>query len=82
MSANTNSLMERLPLLHGRAYRLWAGSLSIKGKCEIADFWHQGVPANCAVTIVEVHNGIPKITDENLIYYKEAVKTWKVEKNT
>ena len=31
MSANTNSLMERLPLLHGRAYRLWARSLSIKG---------------------------------------------------
>lgn len=31
MSADTNSLMERLPLLHGRVYRLWAESLSVKG---------------------------------------------------
>ena len=31
MSADTNSLMERLPLLHGRVYRLWSESLSVKG---------------------------------------------------
>lgn len=51
----------------------------IKGKCEVGDFWSQGVPANCAVTIVEVRDGVPEITAENLIFYKEAVKRWNVE---
>lgn len=78
----TESLQDKTILLSTHGAAMTALLNNIKGKCEIADFWHQGVPANCAVTIVEVHNGIPKITDENLIYYKEAVKTWKVEKNT
>lgn len=51
----------------------------VKGKCEVGDFWNQGVPANCAVTIVEVQDGVPEITAENLIFYKEAVKGWDIE---
>lgn len=51
----------------------------IRGRREVADFWNQGVPANCAITVVEVTDGVPEITAENLIYYKEPVRIWNVE---
>ncbi|CUX16843.1 histidine phosphatase family protein [Clostridium sp. C105KSO13] len=41
----------------------------IKGKNDIAKFWNNGVPRNCAVTEVEVKNGNPKIIYEGKIYY-------------
>lgn len=46
---------------------------------ETGQFWNQGVPANCAVTVVEAEQGVLHITAENLIYYREAVKKWDVE---
>ena len=52
----------------------------IRNNYEVAEFWKKGVPANCAVTIVKVKDGIPEITKENLIFYKEKVRTWKVGK--
>ncbi|MCI7181776.1 MAG: histidine phosphatase family protein [Schaedlerella sp.] len=52
---------------------------NIKGIHEIGRFWNQGVPANCAVTVVEAEHGNLHITAENLIYYKEPVKKWDVE---
>ncbi len=51
---------------------------NIKGKTEAADFWKQGVPPNCAVTIVEVEDKKPTIVAENVVYYKEPVRTWNV----
>lgn len=51
----------------------------VRGNLEIADFWKWEVPPNCAVTIVEVQDGIPSIVEENVIYYKEPVKLWSVE---
>lgn len=51
---------------------------NIKGNMEISNFWVEGVPPNCAVTIVEVENGVPRIIDENHVYYKEAIRSWKV----
>lgn len=51
---------------------------NIKGRLDAADFWKEGVPANCAVTIVEVEAGVPQIVAENQIYYKEPVRMWSV----
>lgn len=51
---------------------------NIKGKTEVADFWKQGVPPNCAVTIVDVEDEKATIVAENVVYYKEPVRAWKV----
>ncbi len=40
----------------------------IRNNTEPADFWKYKVPPNCAVTIVEIVNGIPKILKENIPY--------------
>lgn len=53
---------------------------NIKKNFDVATFWENGVPANCAVTMVDVKEGNPEIIKENVIYYKEQVRTWKVEK--
>lgn len=53
---------------------------NVRKNYEIAKFWDKGVPANCAVTIVEVKAGVPEIVKENLIFYKEKVRAWKVGK--
>ncbi len=34
-----------------------------------SDFWHGGVPLNCAVNIVDVHNGVIKLEKEDVLYY-------------
>lgn len=52
---------------------------NIRGNVAIADFWKWQVPANCAVTVAEVKDGVPAIVEENIIYYKEPVKRWSVE---
>lgn len=49
----------------------------IKGNLSVKDFWKDEVPPNCAVTIVEVDSGVPRIVREGVIYYKEKVKKWK-----
>lgn len=72
-------LQEKQVLISTHGAAMTALLNCIKGKCEVGEFWNQGVPANCAVTIVEVRNGIPEITAENLIFYKEAVRRWSVE---
>ena len=51
----------------------------VKGNLETADFWKEGVPPNCAVTLVEVENKKPEIVFENRVYYKEAVRAWTVD---
>ena len=51
----------------------------IRGNLESADFWKWHVPANCAVTTVEVKEGVPAILEESKIYYKEPVKRWNIE---
>ena len=33
------------------------------------DFWHGGVPYNCAVSIIEVQNGVSTLLADNKIYY-------------
>ncbi|MGC4020209.1 MAG: histidine phosphatase family protein [Muricomes sp.] len=40
----------------------------IKGNKEIATFWENGVPLNCAVTEVEVRGGKPEILSEGKLY--------------
>ena len=45
-----------------------------------AHFWHGCVPPNCSINLVEVKDGKPEIIKENIIYYKEQVRTWKVGK--
>lgn len=51
----------------------------VKGNLEIVDFWKEGVPPNCAVTLVEVVDKKPSIIFENKVYYKEAVRAWTVD---
>lgn len=52
----------------------------IRGCTREEDFWNREVPFNCAVTTAELENGRLRIVDENHIYYKEAVRHWKVGK--
>ncbi len=52
---------------------------NIKKNLEIKDYWCEEVPPNCAVTIVDVKDGVPKILEKNLIYYNEPIRKWSVE---
>lgn len=72
-------LQEKTLLLSTHGAAMTALLNNIKGNCAVGEFWTQGVPANCAVAIVEVQDGVPRIIAENQIYYKEPVKNWKVE---
>ena len=36
----------------------------------VKDFWGEGVHPNCAVTIVDVKDGIPSIVEEGKVYYE------------
>ena len=69
------SLQDKIVLvsLHGAVL---CGLLTIlKGKT-VSEFWGGGVHKNCAVTLVEVEEGRPKIVFENRTYYKENVEDW------
>lgn len=33
------------------------------------DFWHGKIPDNCAVNIIEVHNGVGKLVGDDLLFY-------------
>ena len=52
---------------HGCALK--AILMNIK-KQELKDFWGEGVHKNCAVTVVEVKNGVATILEDGKIYYK------------
>lgn len=51
---------------HGAALR---GILSTVYQHSKADFWKGGVYKNCAVTILDVKDGIPKMLEEAKVYY-------------
>lgn len=51
---------------HGAALR---GLLSSVEKTDIAHFWQGGVHKNCAVTILDVTDGIITLVEEGKIYY-------------
>lgn len=58
---------------HGAAL---AGLLNnMKGR-PISEYWGTGVHKNCAVTEVQVMNGIPEILSENVVYYDDKVESW------
>ncbi|MBE5852967.1 MAG: histidine phosphatase family protein [Lachnospiraceae bacterium] len=52
---------------HGCALK--ALLINIK-KQELKDFWGEGVHKNCAVSLVEVKDGVATILDDGKIYYK------------
>ena len=51
----------------------------IRRNLNAADFWKGQVPANCAVTTVDVRDGVPVIAEESKVYYKDPVKRWSIE---
>ena len=58
---------------HGAAL---AGLINnIKGET-LENYWGVGVHKNCAVTEVEVKDGVPRIISENKVYYDDVVKEW------
>ena len=58
---------------HGAAL---AGMLNyIKGK-PLSEYWGIGVHRNCAVTEVQVTDGVPEILSENVVYYDDEVEPW------
>lgn len=38
---------------------------------DTSDFWHGGVPMNCAVTVIDVKDGVGKIVQHDKVYYPE-----------
>lgn len=53
-----------------------AGLLNnIKGE-PLSQYWGTGVHKNCAVTEVEVSEGLPRIISENKVYYDDIVEPW------
>lgn len=48
----------------------------IKGNLSVKNFWKNEVPVNCAVTMVEIRDGVPEIVKEGVVFYKEKVKKW------
>lgn len=58
---------------HGAAL---AGMLNYIKNAPLCAYWGQGVHKNCAVTEVQVTNGIPEILSENVVYYDDEVEDW------
>ena len=58
---------------HGAAL---AGMLNNIKNESLAQYWGTGVHKNCAVTEVEVTNGVPGILSENRVYYDDEVEEW------
>ncbi len=58
---------------HGAAL---AGLLCNIKNLPISEFWNVGVHKNCAVTYVQVTNGIPEIKFANRVYYDDYVEDW------
>ena len=58
---------------HGAAL---CGILNVIKDKPVSAYWGAGVHKNCAVTEVEVKDGVPVILSENYAYYKDEVKAW------
>ncbi len=54
---------------HGCLYRAFLNSLYD----DPSDFWQAGVPKNCAVSIVDVENKVPKLVKSDLLYYDPSL---------
>jgi broad specificity phosphatase PhoE len=54
---------------HGCLYRAFLNSLYD----DPSDFWQAGVPKNCAVSIVEVEDGKPKLLESDLLFYDPSL---------
>lgn len=64
---------------HGAAL---AGLMCNIKKKPVSEYWGIGVHKNCAVTEVEVKNGIWRIVSENQVYYDDEVEEWAGGLNT
>ena len=62
---------------HGAAL---AGLLNNIKQEPLSRYWGDGVHRNCAVTEVEVRDGVPEILLENVIYYENVKDPWADEK--
>lgn len=58
---------------HGAAL---CGILNVMKNKPLSEYWGGGVHKNCAVTEVEVTDGVPRILSENYVYYKDEVEAW------
>lgn len=58
---------------HGAAL---CGIVNVMKNRPVSEYWGEGVHKNCAVTEVEVRDGVPLILSENYVYYKDEVKAW------
>lgn len=58
---------------HGAAL---CGILNVMKDKPVSEYWGGGVHKNCAVTEVEVTNGVPEILSEDYVYYKDEVEEW------
>ena len=65
------SLQDKTVLIstHGCLYRAFLNSLYD----DPSDFWQAGVPKNCAVSIVDVENKVPKLVKSDLLYYDPSL---------
>lgn len=63
-------LQDKAILITSHGATLTAMLNLIKEKKDIAEFWKNGVPVNCAVTEVEVRGKKPEILCEGKIYYE------------
>ncbi len=72
---NERGIQTVLIVTHGAAL---AGMINGIKKLPIAEYWGEGVHKNCAVTEVSVENGVPAIVAENVVYYDDEVKPWKI----
>lgn len=63
------ALQDKTILLSTHGAAVTAMKNCIKQEWNPARFWQRGVPKNCAVTIVEVEKGVPRIVEEDKIYY-------------
>ncbi|MCC8051689.1 MAG: histidine phosphatase family protein [Clostridiales bacterium] len=52
---------------HGAASRALLANIT---HCALRDYWSGGVPKNCAVTIVDLADGVWKITEQDRIFYE------------
>lgn len=51
---------------HGAASRALLANIT---KCSRSEFWGKGVPKNCAVSIVDLENGVWVLKKQDVIYY-------------
>ncbi|MCD8395807.1 MAG: histidine phosphatase family protein [Lachnospiraceae bacterium] len=51
---------------HGAASRALLANIT---HCSLRDFWCGGVPKNCAVTIVDLEDGVWKIKEQDRLFY-------------